>query len=63
MWPESIRISGALTRLFHPRTDVWNAHFRWQGAEILPLSPIGRVTVAVLCLNDPELVLLRSALA
>lgn len=55
--------TGELTRLFHPRTDEWNSHFQWNGAEILPLSPIGRVTVSVLRMNDPELVWLRSTLA
>ena len=55
--------TGTLTRLFHPRTDDWNVHFQWNGSEILPLSPIGRVTVLVLFVNDPELVWLRSTLA
>jgi hypothetical protein len=52
-----------LTRLFHPRVDEWSSHFGWNGAEILPLSPIGRVTVSVLFMNDPEVVWLRSTLA
>ena len=55
--------TGGLTRLFHPRTDEWNGHFRWNGAEIVALSPVGRVTVSVLFMNDPEVVWLRSALA
>jgi hypothetical protein len=55
--------TGELTRLFHPRTDEWKSHFQWNGAEILPLSPIGRVTVGVLFMNDPELVWLRSTVA
>lgn len=55
--------TGAVTRLFHPRIDEWNSHFEWNGAEILGLSPIGRVTVGVLFMNDPEVVWLRSTLA
>ena len=55
--------TGELTRLFHPRTDEWNDHFSWSGAEIRPLSPIGRVTVSVLYMNDPEVLWLRESLA
>jgi hypothetical protein len=54
--------TGELTQLFHPRNDEWKSHFQWNGAEILPRSPIGRVTVGVLFMNDPELVWLRSTL-
>lgn len=56
-------VMNTLTRLFHPRTDNWNHHFEWKGAEIQPLSDIGRVTVSVLFMNDPELILLRTALS
>jgi hypothetical protein len=52
-----------LTRLFHPRTDEWNHHFRWSGPEILPLSAIGRVTASLLYVNDPEVLWLRATLA
>jgi hypothetical protein len=55
--------TGELTRLFHPRTAVWKSHFRWSGAEIMPLSQIGRVTVNMLFMNNPEVVWLRAALA
>ena len=54
--------TGELTRLFHPRTDEWHRHFEWDGAEIRPLTPIGRVTLLVLLMNDPELVWMRSNL-
>ncbi len=55
--------TGALTRLFHPRMDQWSRHFRRNGAEIIALSPVGRVTVNVLFMNDPEVLWLRSTLA
>jgi hypothetical protein len=55
--------TGELTRLFHPRTDLWTRHFRRNGAEIIGVSAIGRVTVNVLFINDPEVVWLRSTLA
>jgi hypothetical protein len=54
--------SGELTKLFDPRHDDWNRHFEWNGPEIVPLSPIGRVTVSVLFMNDPEVLWLRSTL-
>jgi hypothetical protein len=44
--------TGELTRLFLPRVDDWNSHFLHNGAEISPLSPIGRVTVSVLFMNE-----------
>jgi len=38
--------------LFHPRRDIWEDHFRLKGAMIEPLTPIGRVTVFILHLNN-----------
>lgn len=54
--------TSVLTPLFHPRNDLWEEHFRWSGAEIIPLTPIGRVTVLVLFMNDPQVIWMRSAL-
>jgi len=54
--------TGELTRLFHPRTDKWRTHFAWNGAEILPLTAIGPVTLRVLFMNDPEMIWVRSNL-
>ena len=45
--------TGQLTRLFHPRTDTWSEHFEWIGPELRGKSPIGRVTLQVLNINDP----------
>ena len=45
--------SGAMTRLFNPRLDEWPAHFGWQGARLIGLTPVGRATVAVLEMNHP----------
>jgi hypothetical protein len=52
-----------LTRLFNPRFDKWRQDFQWSGCEIIAISAIGRVTVTVLFMNDPEVVWLRSTLA
>lgn len=46
--PETDEIS----QLFNPRTHIWPEHFELQGVEIKALTPIGRVTVFVLKLNE-----------
>lgn len=47
-------ISGDLVPLFHPRRDRWSEHFQLKGAQLIPLTPIGRVTVRLLQLNHPN---------
>jgi hypothetical protein len=54
--------TGRLTRLFHPRRQRWQRHFRWDGPRIVGRTPVGRVTVDVLNLNDPQVVFLRALL-
>jgi HNH endonuclease len=51
-----------LTPLFNPRRHKWARHFRWQGAYLIGRTPIGRVTIAVLNINDPLRVELREGL-
>ena len=51
-----------LTPLFNPRRDSWSRHFRWEGAHLVGRSAIGRVTIAVLKINDPLRVELRQNL-
>jgi len=51
-----------LTPLFNPRRHKWAKHFRWQGAYLIGLTPVGRVTVAVLRINEPFRVELREEL-
>ena len=48
-----------LTRLFHPRQDVWSQHFKWDEATLVGLTPIGRATVVVPAINDPSQILVR----
>lgn len=54
--------TGVITRLYHPRTDRWSDHFRWDGANMTALTDIGRATVALLRLNDPQRITLRTHL-
>lgn len=56
--PETTR----LARLFHPRRDDWREHFRWSGARLLGLTPIGRATISVLAINHPHQIAVRQAL-
>jgi len=51
-----------LVRLYHPRLDTWNGHFRLIGARIRPLTDIGEATILLLDLNGPDRLLLRKAL-
>jgi len=51
-----------LARLFNPRRHKWAKHFGWDGPQIVGLTAIGRVTVMVLAMNEPEAVEVREAL-
>ena len=54
--------TGELTRLFHPRTDYWHEHFEWTGAILVGRTAIGRATIHVLSMNDPDFASVREAL-
>ena len=54
--------TGSLTRLFHPRQDCWEDHFRRDGPLIAGRTDIGRTTVQLLRMNDPDTVDQRSLL-
>jgi len=56
-------LTGSIVRLFNPRHDVWDHHFRWtvDGELILALTPSGRATVSALNLNRASLVFARRA--
>jgi hypothetical protein len=46
--------TGETVALFNPRTAQWSEHFKWRedGLLIMGLTPIGRVTVLILDLNN-----------
>lgn len=56
------RATRRMTRLFHPRRDRWQDHFRWHGAKLVGKTAIGRTTIAVLNINQSSYVLVRKAL-
>lgn len=43
--------TGMVVPLYHPRRDRWADHFQLDGAQIVPKTPYGRVTVDLLRLN------------
>ena len=51
-------LTGALTPLFNPRTQVWREHLAWAngGSHIVGLTPTGRATVRALRLNNEYVV-------
>lgn len=54
-------ITGAITKLFHPRRHQWIDHFEWKGFLIDGTTSIGRTTVSVLDLNGDDRLDLRLA--
>jgi hypothetical protein len=55
-------VTGKVVRLFHPRRDKWEKHFRWDGPVLTGVSPKGRATVDVLKINLVKRVATRQAL-
>jgi hypothetical protein len=45
--------------LFNPRTQIWTQHFCWEIERLVPLTPIGRATVAALSLNRSIIMAIR----
>jgi len=54
--------SGEVAVLFHPRKDLWTAHFRFLAAVIEGVTPTGRATAHVLAMNGEIQLELRLAL-
>lgn len=54
--------TGAVVPLFHPRREDWAEHFRVAGARLVPLTPKGRATAALLRFNARDRLLHREAL-
>ncbi len=55
--------TGELVALFNPRTQTWSEHFHVQGGQIVPLTPVGRVTESLLRFNLPARLEVRNRLA
>jgi HNH endonuclease len=48
--------------LFHPRRDVWEDHFRYDGAILEGRSAVGEATIRLLQINTVERVEMRAEL-
>lgn len=55
-------VTGECVRLFNPRTQEWQQHFRWSedGVKIIGLTPCGRARVETLRMNNADIVGARS---
>jgi len=54
--------TGEIVPLFNPRVDEWHEHFAYSGARIIGRTPVGRVSVDVLNMNEDERLRLRRIL-
>lgn len=50
-------------RIFNPRKDNWQNHFEQAQGVILAKTPIGKATIDVLEMNQPDRLIFRQALA
>ncbi|MBB5033114.1 HNH endonuclease [Prosthecobacter vanneervenii] len=51
--------TGRSVRLFHPREDSWNQHFRWMAFRLKGITAIGRATIDALSVNSSEHLIIR----
>ncbi len=51
-----------IVRLYDPRRDAWNDHFKFNGSRIVGLTAVGRTTSWVLQMNSDARVELRTLL-
>lgn len=59
-------VTSRTVRFFNPRQDRWDDHFEWSETvpgELVGRTPIGRVTIDGLRINDPDMIALRLLLA
>jgi hypothetical protein len=42
--------------------QAWDRHFRWDGADLIGRTAVGRTTIAVLAMNDPDVIKVRRSL-
>lgn len=55
-------LTGEISRLFHPRTDIWDEHFDLIEGKIQGKTPQGRVLAKVLQFNELDRLTERRAL-
>jgi len=53
--------SGAIVKLFHPRSQAWAEHFSWDDYHVVGLSATGRATMVALEFNAERRIRIRQA--
>src|SRR4026209_209871 len=56
------RLTQEVVRLFDPRRQDWNDHFRWEAAVLVGKTQIGRATIDTLSINRSDAVAVRELL-
>ncbi|HMS11409.1 MAG TPA: hypothetical protein PKE66_18105 [Pyrinomonadaceae bacterium] len=49
----------ARVKIFNPRKDRWERHFKWEGLKIKGLTGTGRATVEMLNMNRTLIIAIR----
>ena len=52
--------TGGAVNFFHPRQDVWEEHFIWEGVRLIGVTATGRATVEALEMNRPVILAIRT---
>ena len=52
--------TGEVVYIFNPRQQRWNAHFAWNGVEMIGFTATGRATVQALDLNRSTMLTIRA---
>jgi HNH endonuclease len=52
--------TGIKVLFFNPRQQSWQDNFRWDGVQIIGLTPVGRATIAALNLNRAMMLSIRA---
>lgn len=56
-----VQVADEAVPLFNPRSDEWSDHFRWEGYQIIGLTPVGQATIEALLLNHERRIRIRQA--
>jgi HNH endonuclease len=52
--------TGIKVLFFNPRKQSWQENFRWDGVQVIGLTPVGRATIAALDLNREMMLSIRA---
>ena len=59
---QDVNVAQKIVRLFNPRRNKWERHFRWDGVRVAGRTAIGRTTTVVFGMNLPDRLALRESL-